>query len=84
MNHFLDLYYRKCQLISKEDVTHDTKLFSVMLPPSTHLQVPVGQHVYLKLTIAGKANRGFGQTFSSYISSSESVLISGGSTHLHS
>lgn len=48
-----DLYYRKCQLISKEDVTHDTKLFSVMLPPSTHLQVPVGQHVYLKLTIAG-------------------------------
>lgn len=55
-----------------------------MLPPSTHLQVPVGQHVYLKLTIAGKANRGFGQTFSSYISSSESVLISGGSTHLHS
>lgn len=24
-----------------------------MLPPSTHLQVPIGQHVYLKLTIAG-------------------------------
>jgi len=24
-----------------------------MLPPSTHLQVPVGQHVYLKLTITG-------------------------------
>ncbi|XP_058163083.1 cytochrome b5 reductase 4 isoform X1 [Dasypus novemcinctus] len=47
------LYYRKCQLISKEDVTHDTKLFCMMLPPSTHLQVPIGQHVYLKLTIAG-------------------------------
>ncbi|XP_077018466.1 cytochrome b5 reductase 4 isoform X1 [Tamandua tetradactyla] len=47
------LYYRKCQLISKEDVTHDTKLFCVMLPPSTHLQVPIGQHVYLKLTITG-------------------------------
>lgn len=47
------LYYRKCQLISKEDVTHDTKLFCLMLPPSTHLQVPIGQHVYLKLTIAG-------------------------------
>uniref|UniRef100_A0A8C9AVD8 Cytochrome b5 reductase 4 n=1 Tax=Prolemur simus TaxID=1328070 RepID=A0A8C9AVD8_PROSS len=48
-----DLYYRKCQLISKEDVTHDTKLFCVMLPPSTHLQVPIGHHVYLKLTVTG-------------------------------
>ncbi|XP_037375941.1 cytochrome b5 reductase 4 isoform X2 [Talpa occidentalis] len=47
------LYYRKCQLISKEDVTHDTKLFCWMLPPSTHLQVPIGRHVYLKLTITG-------------------------------
>ncbi|XP_032131249.1 cytochrome b5 reductase 4 isoform X1 [Sapajus apella] len=47
------LYYRKCQLISKEDVTHDTRLFCLMLPPSTHLQVPIGQHVYLKLSITG-------------------------------
>uniref|UniRef100_G3SV99 Cytochrome b5 reductase 4 n=1 Tax=Loxodonta africana TaxID=9785 RepID=G3SV99_LOXAF len=47
------LYYRRCRLISKEDVTHDTKLFCLMLPPSTHLQVPIGQHVYLKLTITG-------------------------------
>ncbi|XP_011920356.1 PREDICTED: cytochrome b5 reductase 4 isoform X2 [Cercocebus atys] len=47
------LYYRKCQLISKENVTHDTRLFCLMLPPSTHLQVPIGQHVYLKLPIAG-------------------------------
>uniref|UniRef100_A0A8C9H904 Cytochrome b5 reductase 4 n=1 Tax=Piliocolobus tephrosceles TaxID=591936 RepID=A0A8C9H904_9PRIM len=47
------LYYRKCQLISKENVTHDTRLFCLMLPPSTHLQVPIGQHVYLKLPITG-------------------------------
>lgn len=47
------LYYRQCQLISKEDVTHDTRLFCLMLPPSTHLQVPVGQHVYLKLSVKG-------------------------------
>ncbi|XP_075410933.1 cytochrome b5 reductase 4 isoform X2 [Tenrec ecaudatus] len=47
------LFYRKCQLISKKDITHDTKLFGLMLPPSTHLQVPTGQHVYLKLTITG-------------------------------
>lgn len=51
------LYYRKCQLISKEDVTHDTRLFCLMLPPSTHLQVPVGQHVYLKLSVTGKGIR---------------------------
>uniref|UniRef100_A0A9L0TGB1 Cytochrome b5 reductase 4 n=1 Tax=Equus caballus TaxID=9796 RepID=A0A9L0TGB1_HORSE len=47
----IGLFYRQCQLISKEDVTHDTRLFCFMLPPSTHLQVPIGQHVYLKLTI---------------------------------
>ncbi|KAM5256899.1 cytochrome b5 reductase 4 [Ctenodactylus gundi] len=47
------LYYRRCRLVSKEVVTHDTKLFCLKLPPSTHLQVPVGQHVYLKLTITG-------------------------------
>ncbi|MXQ88728.1 hypothetical protein E5288_WYG003354 [Bos mutus] len=53
MNFFLGLFYRKCQLVSKEDVTHDTKLFCLMLPPSTHLEVPVGQHVYLRLPITG-------------------------------
>ncbi|XP_041535434.1 cytochrome b5 reductase 4 isoform X3 [Microtus oregoni] len=47
------LSYRRCQLISKEDVTHDTRLFCLMLPPSTHLQVPVGHHVYLKLSVTG-------------------------------
>nr|XP_054413797.1 cytochrome b5 reductase 4 isoform X9 [Pongo abelii] len=50
---FSGLYYRKCQLISKEDVTHDTRLFCLMLPPSTHLQVPIGEHVYLKLSVTG-------------------------------
>uniref|UniRef100_A0A8D0L4I6 Cytochrome b5 reductase 4 n=1 Tax=Sphenodon punctatus TaxID=8508 RepID=A0A8D0L4I6_SPHPU len=46
-------HYRKCKLISKTDVTHNTKLFCLMLPQSTHLQVPVGQHIYLKQIIAG-------------------------------
>lgn len=53
---FLGLFYRKCKLVSKTEVTHDTKLFSLMLPKSTHLQVPTGQHVYLKQIIAGKKN----------------------------
>lgn len=47
------LFYRKCKLVSKTEVTHDTKLFCFMLPKSTHLQVPIGQHVYLKQIIAG-------------------------------
>ncbi|NWH64633.1 NB5R4 reductase, partial [Geococcyx californianus] len=47
------LFYRKCKLVSKMEVTHDTKLFCLMLPKSTHLQIPTGQHVYLKQVIAG-------------------------------
>ncbi|KAM7117711.1 cytochrome b5 reductase 4 isoform 1-T1 [Ciconia maguari] len=47
------LFYRKCKLISKTEVTHDTKLFCLMLPKSTHLRVPTGHHVYLKQIIAG-------------------------------
>uniref|UniRef100_A0A8C5U3V6 Cytochrome b5 reductase 4 n=1 Tax=Malurus cyaneus samueli TaxID=2593467 RepID=A0A8C5U3V6_9PASS len=47
------LFYRKCKLISKTEVTHDTKLFCLMLPKGTHLHVPIGQHVYLKQIIAG-------------------------------
>ncbi|NXE62853.1 NB5R4 reductase, partial [Calcarius ornatus] len=47
------LFYRKCKLVSKTEVTHDTKLFCLMLPKGTHLRVPTGQHVYLKHTIAG-------------------------------
>ncbi|XP_025071092.1 cytochrome b5 reductase 4 isoform X1 [Alligator sinensis] len=48
------LYYRKCKLISKTEVTHDTRLFCLLLPQSTHFQVPVGQHVYLKQIVTGK------------------------------
>ncbi|NXP56358.1 NB5R4 reductase, partial [Heliornis fulica] len=47
------LFYRKCKLVSKTEVTHDTKLFCLMLPKSTHLRIPTGQHVYLKQIIAG-------------------------------
>ncbi|NXD61414.1 NB5R4 reductase, partial [Corvus moneduloides] len=47
------LFYRKCKLVSKTEVTHDTRLFCLMLPKGTHLHVPTGQHVYLKQIIAG-------------------------------
>ncbi|NXT78157.1 NB5R4 reductase, partial [Zapornia atra] len=48
-----ELFYRKCKLVSKTEVTHDTKLFCLTLPKSTHLHVPIGQHVYLKQPVAG-------------------------------
>ncbi|XP_064025311.1 cytochrome b5 reductase 4 isoform X2 [Pogoniulus pusillus] len=47
------LFYRRCKLVSKAEVTHDTRLLCLMLPKSTHLQVPTGHHVYLKQLIAG-------------------------------
>ncbi|NWH82644.1 NB5R4 reductase, partial [Piaya cayana] len=47
------LFYRKCKLVSKTEVTHDTKLFCLQLPKSTHLHIPTGQHIYLKQIIAG-------------------------------
>ncbi|NXY45906.1 NB5R4 reductase, partial [Ceuthmochares aereus] len=47
------LFYRKCKLVSKTEVTHDTKLFCLQLPKSTHLHIPTGQHIYLKQVIAG-------------------------------
>ncbi|NXX45507.1 NB5R4 reductase, partial [Tricholaema leucomelas] len=47
------LFYRRCKLVSKTEVTHDTRLLCLMLPKSTHLQVPIGHHVYLKQLIAG-------------------------------
>ncbi|NXG06093.1 NB5R4 reductase, partial [Sakesphorus luctuosus] len=47
------LFYRKCKLVSKTEVTHDTKLFCLMLPKATHLRVPTGHHVYLKQIITG-------------------------------
>ncbi|MEE6476349.1 hypothetical protein FKM82_011048 [Ascaphus truei] len=49
----IGFYYRKCRLVSKTDVNHNTKLFCFELPQGCRLQVPVGHHVYLKLTISG-------------------------------
>ncbi|XP_064507176.1 cytochrome b5 reductase 4 isoform X1 [Pseudopipra pipra] len=48
-----ELFYRKCKLVSKTEVTHDTKLFCFLLPKGTHLRIPTGQHVYLKQIITG-------------------------------
>ncbi|KAI4871227.1 hypothetical protein NFI96_019755 [Prochilodus magdalenae] len=47
------LFYRDCVLVSKKEVTHDTRLFCFQLPPGTHMHIPVGRHVYLKATVQG-------------------------------
>ncbi|KAI1885585.1 hypothetical protein AGOR_G00205320 [Albula goreensis] len=46
-------FFRDCTLVSKTDVTHDTRLFCFRLPSGTHMRVPVGRHVYLKAPIQG-------------------------------
>ncbi|XP_031431614.1 cytochrome b5 reductase 4 [Clupea harengus] len=46
-----EIYYRQCVLVSKTDVTHDTKLICLQLPPGTHMHVPVGRHVYLRASV---------------------------------
>ncbi|XP_078068580.1 cytochrome b5 reductase 4 isoform X2 [Mustelus asterias] len=46
-----DLSYRKCTLLSKVDVSHDTRLLCFQLPPGCYMTIPVGQHIYLKSSI---------------------------------
>uniref|UniRef100_A0A8C2F7K4 Cytochrome b5 reductase 4 n=1 Tax=Cyprinus carpio TaxID=7962 RepID=A0A8C2F7K4_CYPCA len=48
-----ELFYRECVLVSKSDVTHDTQVLCLQLPPGSHMQVPVGRHVYLKTSLQG-------------------------------
>ncbi|XP_073781094.1 cytochrome b5 reductase 4 isoform X4 [Danio rerio] len=47
------LFYRECVLLSKTDVTHNTQLLRLQLPPGSRMQVPVGRHVYLKTSVQG-------------------------------
>ncbi|XP_059501246.1 cytochrome b5 reductase 4 isoform X2 [Stegostoma tigrinum] len=45
------LFYRKCTLLSKMDVSHDTRLLCFHLPVGCCLTIPIGQHIYLKSNI---------------------------------
>lgn len=40
--------YRKCTITSIENITHDTKLYTLSLPPTTHMAIPVGHHIKIK------------------------------------
>ncbi|XP_062345832.1 cytochrome b5 reductase 4 isoform X6 [Cinclus cinclus] len=77
------LFYRKCKLVSKTEVTHDTRLFCLMLPKGTHLRVPAGQHVYLKQIIAGdyiSVSNPEGNFKKSKVQTSEDLLLLAGGT----
>ncbi|XP_042890447.1 cytochrome b5 reductase 4-like isoform X3 [Penaeus japonicus] len=41
--------YLECSLISKENMTHDTRMFIVEVPRYAYLPVPIGYHVYLRI-----------------------------------
>ncbi|XP_076057085.1 cytochrome b5 reductase 4 isoform X2 [Oratosquilla oratoria] len=41
--------YVTCNLVSKENITHDTRLFVVEVPSNVHLPVPVGYHVFIRI-----------------------------------
>lgn len=45
--------YRKGTLVSVEEVTHNTKLFTFRLPPGSYIKVPVGHHVKLSGMLEG-------------------------------
>ncbi|XP_078580402.1 cytochrome b5 reductase 4-like isoform X1 [Branchiostoma floridae x Branchiostoma japonicum] len=45
--------YRACVVESRVEVTHDTALFCVQLPPGTRMWVPAGHHVYVRGEVSG-------------------------------
>lgn len=43
----------KCRILATENVTHDTKLFTLQLPPASYLIVPTGSHVHIHVSVSG-------------------------------
>lgn len=42
--------FRECELIDKNQVTHDTDIYTFELPKSTKMSVPLGYHVFLRFS----------------------------------
>lgn len=45
------VFYRECELVSRTEVSHNTHLYRLQLPPGSVMHVPVGKHVYLKANV---------------------------------
>ena len=48
-----ELKFRKCQITSIKDVTHDTKLYAIKLPQNCYFESPVGYHTKIAANIEG-------------------------------
>ena len=44
----LVMKFRSCTIRSVQDVTHDSKLFTIDIPPSCSMSVPIGHHVSIR------------------------------------
>lgn len=42
-----------CTIVKKSPLTHDTSLYQIRLPKSCWMQVPIGYHVYVRMSIEG-------------------------------
>lgn len=51
--------YHSTYVESINDVTHDTKLFTLRLPAGSHLNVPTGHHLSVKANINGMQNSNY-------------------------
>ena len=51
---FPDPPYRDCTIENISDVSHDTKLLVLTLPPGCRMCVPVGYHVHIRHGIEGR------------------------------
>ena len=45
--------YRKSKVVAIEQVTHDTKLIELVLPPGSHMVTPTGHHIHLRHAVQG-------------------------------
>ncbi|XP_019614402.1 PREDICTED: cytochrome b5 reductase 4-like [Branchiostoma belcheri] len=45
--------YRTCTVESRAEVTYDTTLYRVRLPPGSRMWVPAGHHVYVRRQVSG-------------------------------
>ncbi|ESO10760.1 hypothetical protein HELRODRAFT_109107 [Helobdella robusta] len=46
-----DLRYRKCKIVGKIQLTHDTNMFTIELPRDTRFLVPIGCHAFIQLVV---------------------------------
>ena len=50
----LEMKFRSCTISSIKNITHDTKLFTVAIPSSCHMSVPIGHHVSIRPNDLGR------------------------------